>query len=245
LKKFLIINKKNEEDNKKDNIISYFYYLIITFEEIQNNLEKIICLSAEFGITFIIILYVEENKKDNTLIHKKYTRIALVSIILVYSLEDILRYFSKTFDFHFPINLIEIKNYFDLNKLNQIKTLDQNKEFDYQDGCFELAETFDTKLITNKSLIIFYDNIDYSSISTDIYHIYKEHNALDLFFSQNIKYFQFNLINEMIFLDICFIKKIIYMYCREEIEREKSFYRMINEDLRTKDPSKIDRFFVL
>ena len=35
------------------------------------------------------------------------------------------------------------------------------------------------------------------------------------------------------------------MYCREELESNKSFYRMINDDLRTKDPSKIDRFIVL
>ena len=35
------------------------------------------------------------------------------------------------------------------------------------------------------------------------------------------------------------------MYCREEIEREKSFYRIINDDLRTKDPNKIDRIIVL
>ena len=35
------------------------------------------------------------------------------------------------------------------------------------------------------------------------------------------------------------------MYCREEKEHEKSFYRIINEDLRTKDPAKIDRLILL
>ena len=46
-------------------------------------------------------------------------------------------------------------------------------------------------------------------------------------------------------LDVCYIKMILYLYCREEKEHEKSFYRMINDDLRTKDPNKIDRIIVL
>jgi len=32
------------------------------------------------------------------------------------------------------------------------------------------------------------------------------------------------------------------MYCREETESEKSFYRIINDDLRTRDSSKIYRY---
>ena len=35
------------------------------------------------------------------------------------------------------------------------------------------------------------------------------------------------------------------MYCREEIESEKSFYRIINDDLRTKDPVKIEKLIIL
>ena len=89
------------------------------------------------------------------------------------------------------------------------------------------------------------DGFDYSPIYKDIYKIYKEHNALDLFFNQIIKHFRFCLNNDMKILDICLIKMILYLYCREEKEHEKSFYRMINDDLRTKDPNKIDRIIVL
>ena len=35
------------------------------------------------------------------------------------------------------------------------------------------------------------------------------------------------------------------MYCREEEESEKSFYRIINDDLRTRDSSKIYRYISL
>ena len=43
-------------------------------------------------------------------------------------------------------------------------------------------------------------------------------------------------------LNICFVKRFLYMYCREEKPSEKSFYRIINDDLRTRDPNKIYRY---
>ncbi len=119
-------------------------------------------------------------------------------------------------------------------------------EDDYQDGCFELAETFNYKIVENKTILNMVELDSYcSSISDDIYNIYKDHNALDLFINQIIKYFRFCLKSEMTSLDICLIKRILYLYCREEKEHEKSFYRMINDDLRTKEPSKVDRLIYL
>ena len=75
-----------------------------------------------------------------------------------------------------------------------------------------------------------------------IYDIYEEHNALDLFYKQNCIYFGWKLYPELFRSDICFVKRFLYMYCREEKEREKSFYRIINDDLRTRDPYKIYRY---
>ena len=207
-----------------------------------------ILLSAELGITFLIILYLEKN---NILFPKSYIRdYNLISIINVYSTEDILRYFSNTNNLKFSNNLInpiDILKSFDMIKSEEKEEIsDLDNQDDYQDGCFELAETFDYKIVQNKIIL----NTDgdmsyYNSISEDIYNIYKEHNALDLFFNQNIKYFRFGLKIEMTCLDICFIKMILYLYCREEKEHEKSFYRMVNDDLRSKSLNKIDRFIVL
>ena len=244
---YILKKKKNDELN--DDIATYFYYLIITLDDIKSqNLEKIILLSAELGVTFMILLYIE-NENDN-LIYKNYiSNLEFISIILVYSITDIINYLSVNIDFQFGSSYIELLNSFDIIKPKKgIKQDNKDKEKenqDYQDGCFELAETFDNKIVKNKTIYSFHDEIIYSSISKDIYNIYKEHKALDLFFGQNIKYFGFTLEPETRFLDICFIKRVLYMYCREEIESEKSFYRMINDDLRTKDPSKIDRFIVL
>ena len=88
-----------------------------------------------------------------------------------------------------------------------------------------------------------FDEIDFSTeFSKHVYNIYKDYNALDLFYSQNCLYFGWKLYPELFRSDICFVKRFLYMYCREEKEREKSFYRIINDDLRTRDPYKIYRY---
>jgi hypothetical protein len=84
--------------------------------------------------------------------------------------------------------------------------------------------------------------IDYiSDFSKNIYYIYKEHNALDLFFSQN--YFGWILYPELFnSFKTYLVKRFIYMYCREENPSEKILYRIINDDLRSRDPYKIYRY---
>ena len=242
------IKEKNKSDHKKNKIRIFFYYLIITYDEFVEYFERIIILSAEFGLTFLILVYIE---KDNLLISKSYIKyLNIISIIYFYSIEDILKYFSNT-----KYEVLNCYNYYCVGfskNLNLIKPSESKNyildcEDDYQDGCFELAETFNYKIVENKTILYIeeFGSLFYSLISDDIYNIYKDHNALDLFLNQIIKYFRFCLKDEMISLDICLIKRILYLYCREEKEHEKSFYRMINDDLRTKEPSKVDRLIYL
>ena len=232
---FNYIKEKNEKD--KNLILTYFYYLIIKFEEFKKNLDKILILSAEFGITFVVFLFIE-NENNYITFHKNIIN-DKISIILVYSPEDIIKYLSEKLNYIFSSNESEILN--DLHgKIPKI-SFEQNEEEKYQNGCFELAETFDINLIKKKYIINYLDEFDYTEICDNIYNIYKDHNALDLFYEQNSIYFGFELNCEIFYLDICFIKRILYMYCREEIESNKSFYRMINDDLRTRNPSKIYR----
>ena len=121
-------------------------------------------------------------------------------------------------------------------------TFEQFDEEKSENGCFELAETFDTNLIKNTFVLSFFNSeLFFLEICKNIYNIYKDHNALDLFYKQNSRYFGFYSEPEFTLLDICFIKRILYLYCREEKESEKSFYKMINDDLRTRNPFKIYR----
>ena len=241
------IKEKNKNDHKKNKVRTFFYYLIITYNKFHEYYEKIILLSAELGIAFLILIYIE---KDILIIPKSYIRdYNPISIIYVYSTEDILRYFSKELSLACLNSLIdpnEILISLNLIKCNNKDIFDTETEEDYQDGYFELAETFNYNIIKNKTLINWIYGINPFLIDINIYEIYKEHNALDLFFNQIIKHFRFCLKKDyMEILDVCYIKMILYLYCREEKEHEKSFYRMINDDLRTKDPNKIDRLIIL
>ena len=229
----------DEKKKDKNNILTYFYFLIIRYEEYNENFENIVTLSFKSGVTFLVFLYIENMNK-----FYKNNFFFLLSTILVYSPEDILIYLSQNFDFYNPLDLPDNENigeYIDI-KIPKI-TFEQNEEDKYKNGCFELAETFDINLIRNKYMLRLFDEIDFSTeFSKHVYNIYKDYNALDLFFSQNCLYFGWKLYPELISFNICFVKRFLYMYCREEGESQKSFYKMINDDLRSREPSKIYRY---
>jgi len=232
---------KNKLQKKGRQISIYFYILIIRFDEFQENYEKFVELSMKLGITFLAILYVENKYIIN--VYKEILNI-IIAKVLVYSPEDIINYLSQKFIFFNPLNLPEPKELSDLLNIKIPKiTFEQNDEDIFQNGCFELAKTFDTNLIKNKLALSYSGCIDYiSEFSKNIYYIYKEHNALDLFYSQNCLYFGWKLYPDLIPNVICFVKRFLYMYCREEIDSKKSFYRIINDDLRSRDPHKIYRY---
>ena len=235
------IKEKNNKDKKKEkdkNLLVFYYYLIIQYEEFQKNIEKIILLSAELGITFIVFLYIE-NKDKNIIFHKSPINY-IISIILVYSLEDILNFIKTNIKVDFSEYNSDIIYDFLNIKIPKINFKQEEEEIS-QNGCFELAESFDINLIQNIFIVSAFDIPAYGiEIPGNIYNMYKEHNALELFFKY-ITYFGFQFFQPYTTLQICFIKRILYMYCREEIESQKSFYRMINDDLRTREPSKIYR----
>ena len=226
-------------------IVDYFYFLIIRYEDYQENFEELILLSIKLGITFIIFLYVE--KEDNIKINKEKIEIfqILFPIILIYSPNDIITYLSNKLNFYNPLDDLDTKSIRDIINLKIPEiSFEQNNEEKYKGGCFELAETFDVDLIKNNLIFRVYDNIDYIyDFLKNIYNIYKEHNALDLFYKQNCKYFGWTIYPELKFTsNIYFVKRFLYIYCIEEQESIKSFYKIINDDLRTRDSYKIYQY---
>ena len=125
-------------------------------------------------------------------------------------------------------------------------TFEQEEEDKYQGGCFELTETFDVNIIRKSLVFKIFDFLDFLfDFNKYVYIIYKEHNALDLFYEQNCLYLGWKLYPDLISFSFCFIKRFLYMYCREEKESEKSLYRIMNDDLRSRDPYKIFRYINL
>jgi len=222
-------------------ISTYFYFLIVKLDEFQKNLEKFVVLSMRTGISFIAIIYVENENNMN--FYKEHINFPITTVF-VYSPDDIINYLSQELKFINPLNFPEPEILGDALNIKIPKiTFEQNDEDIFQNGCFELSDTFDINLIKNKLCLRFFEEIDYvSEFSKNIYNIYKEHNALDLFYSQNCLYFGWKLYPELFSSNISFVKRILYMYCREEVQSQKSFYRIINGDLRSRDPYKIYRY---
>ena len=232
------------EEKKKEKgpeIWTCYYFLIMRLEEYQENLEKIVILSFEFGVTFLIFLYIEN--EDNIKLYKNQINF-IISTILVYSPQDIVLYLSQKLKFCSPLNNLDIEEIGEMQNIKIPKiTFEQNDEEKYEDGCFELAETFDVNIIKNKYVFRILDHIDLlSEFSKNIYYIYKAHNAEDLFCSENCRYFGWRLYPELNPFSFCLAKTILYMYCREEKVKEQSFYRIINDDLRSRDPHKIYQY---
>ena len=147
-----IINKNNI-DSLKDEIngrVTFLYYLIIKIEEYIQNYDKIMLLSAELGISFIILIYIEN--EDKILLNKNLLQNYCIPLILVYSPKDIIKYLSKRMNFRMIENIKEIlENDPELLEFLKIKipkiNFNEDNNEDYQVGCFELAETFDINLV--------------------------------------------------------------------------------------------------
>ena len=246
------IIKKNKRDSKKKEInrrVTFFYNVIMDIEQFKKNYNKLILLSAELGLSFIIILYIDN--ENEIFVNKMFLKMYITPVILVYSPEDIIKYLSKKPSFNIIENLKEfLENDKELLAFLKIEipkiNFNENNNEDYQDGCFELTDTFDCNLIRNKIIRIHSENVfDISSICYQMYLTYYDNNALDLFYEYNSRNLGFSIDPEFIVLDLRAIKRILYMYCREESISKKSLYYMLNYDLRTRNPAKIFRYLEL
>ena len=239
-------NINDSHNNKIERRVSFDYYLIINIDDFNKYFNEICLIEAELGISFFVIVFIEN--ENNTLLNKTMLQMGYLPIIVVYSTEDIIKYLSKKLSFYLLDNCRELiendQDFIDFQKLNIPKiNFKENNDNDYKDGCFELGETFDINLLRNKIVRKYSDNvIDYTAIVYNLYLTYSEKNALDIFFKYCSSYYGFFIDPECIYLEICLIKRIIYMYCREEPESKKSLYYMLNYDLRTRNPAKIHRY---
>ena len=229
-----------EKRPKKGKTLStFFYFLIIRFEEFHENFENLYTLCLKYGLTFLFFLYVENDK----IIYYKNPFNSIFSTIFVYSPEDIIHYLSQKFKIEHPLDKKDREELGDILNIKIPKITFEQKKDKYQGGCFELAETFDVNII-KKSLI--FKTLDFLEFlldfTKDIYIIYEEHNALDIFYDQNCLYLGWNIYPDLITFNLCFVKRFLYMYCREEEPSGKSLYRIINDDLRSRDPYKIFRY---
>ena len=74
---------------------------------------------------------------------------------------------------------------------------------------------------------------------------YQEHNSLEIFFQYYCNYFFLNLQPEFMVNMTAYTKMFLYAYTLEEKDPNKNLYCIVNDDLRSSKPEKINRYLEL
>ena len=245
------INKKEilsffEKPKKIDNKYKVCKYFIIMNEKDGiEYLETFTYIANENALDLVLIIYIQ-NKKIK--IDKKILQASLIPIILTYCEKDILNYYNDHFDRLREMNI----KYFDRNeflneaygtsyKLPKFPKIDETKIIKEEDNGWDMKRNLDLNIFD----LIKIENV-FGCFRTDIfernmYKVYKENNCLDLFIKYYGNYFGSGFIVEQGGSNITFLKNILYAYTLEE-SNGKSFYSLMNNDLRSGDSEKICRY---
>ena len=218
------------------------YFIIMNEKNGKEYFETIRYMSNVFGIKLAVIVYIEN--KD-IIINKKILENPLIHIVLAYCEKDILNYYYDSFIRLKDITLVcdnerELMSKkfgfkYDLPKLNETKIIRE------EDNGWDMVKDINTNFF---NLIKIYQTvglIDATSFNIDMYRVYKENNCLDLFIKYYGNYFACDYLVEQTVPMLSVIKLFIYAYTLEE-KNGKSFYSLMNNDLRSGDKQKICRY---
>ena len=230
-------------EEKKYKIIKYF--VICQDVKLETKyLEEFKRLSSKYGFSYLFLVYVK-NKK-------------LIDI------KDSLKKLTSIYYFLDDRELIEI--YKDNNERLRPRLagyLPENEHFpEYKKTKDELNQMINKNIEDLKSTsedgwdLFEYDKHNYhfniniiaacfhNYISHIIGHFiesYKEHNELEFFFKYYSNYFFLTLQIEYLVNMTAFAKMFLYAYTLEEKDPNKNFYCILNNDLRSSDPEKVNR----
>ena len=206
--------------------------------------ETIRYISNVFGLSLISIIYIQ-NK--NFKINKNILQNPFIQIILTYSEKDILNFYED--------NIFRIKETI-INTLDENERLIQSKPqlkiifpklkgiklFKEEDHGWDMVKDFQSNIFDLVSIHRIFGSINIGTFIKDMYLVYKENNCLDLFIKYYGNYFSGDYLIESNTSSIAVVKKFLYAYTLEEKNKEKSFYILINNDLRSGNPEKIGRY---
>ena len=209
-------------------------------------METIRYISIVFGLKFATILFIE-NK--NVKIHKKIVQDPFIHIILAYSENDVLKYYIDSYARIKEINI----NYLDENEMFEEKLqgkfginykfpkLTETNIFKEQDNGWDMIRDINANIFNLVSVVKFLGYIDVAKYNKDMYKVYKENNCLELFIKYYGNYFGGDYLVEQITPLVVIVKMFLYAYTLEE-PNGKSFYSLMNNDLRSGNPEKIGRY---
>ena len=231
------------KENNKYKVLRYF--IICDENSEKKYLEEIEKLSAKYGFAYLFIVYLKNKKLADLRINLREEKSCL------YILEDdeLLNIFEDNNERLKP-NLLKFQPKSDplttqLNELNKYIHKDiKNFKSTCEDG-WELFEYKKNNIGFKLNIIFgsFHDFID--KVLFNFYQSYEEHKSLETFFKYYSKYLCLNLQPQLIINMTAYAKMILYAYSLEQNDANKNLYCIINDDLRSKIPQKVDRFLDL
>ena len=222
----------------KYNICKYFFLMN---ENGIKYFETIKYISSIFAFKVVIIIYVE-NK--NNKFDKKLLQVPILPTILTYSEKDILNYYIDNYERLFIIDLFyEKEEYKYVEKLFEIDykfpKINESKIFKEEDNGWDMKRDVDINIFKYGKVHKAFGGLMFDDKS--IFKVYKENNCLDLYINYYSNYFGTEYIVENQVSTVALVKMFLYAYTLEE-ENGKSFYSLINNDLRSGDYEKISRY---
>ena len=229
-------------ENKKYKVVKYF--VICQDEELEKKyFEEFKRLSSKYGFSYLFLDYVKNRK----LIDIKDSLKKLISVYYFFNDRELIEIYKDNNERlrprlagylpeneHFP-ELKEAKD-----KLNEMINEDiRDLKSTSEDGwdLFEYKEKYE--IMMNTMAGCFHNYI--SHIIGHFIEAYKERNALEIFFKYYSNYFFLTLQPEFLVNMTAYAKMFLYAYTLEEGDPNKNLYCIINNDLRSSDPSKINR----
>ena len=222
-------------------------YIIIMDEQYGSKyFETINYISVIYAFKYIVIIYFHNT---NIKVNKKILQMSTTHMILTYSPKDLLNFY---FDNYNRLKDFNIK-YIDRNDALEEKAFDNNFEFEFpklnetkvikeQDNGWDMIRNANINIFNSLRVNKIYGTMDMSKFNRDMYKVYKENNCQELF----IKYYGNYLLSEYLIEQttnvIIDVKLFLHAYTLEEKDG-KSFYSLINNDLRSGISDKIRRYF--
>ena len=243
------------DDNKLDeffknpfeeNDYRVFKYFVICDEDSEKKyLEEFEKLSAKYGFAYLFIVYLKNKKLSDLRFNLNEEK----SCLYVLGDDELFEIFLDNNERLKP-NLFKFlpKNDPFSKELNELNNIIHNDIKNFKSTCEDGWELFmykekNIKFKFNLIFCSFHNFID--KVLGNFYQSYKEHNSLEIFFKYYSNYLFLTLQPQLIINMTAYVKMIIYAYSLELNDANKNLYCILNDDLRSSIPEKVDRFLDL
>ena len=218
------------------------FFVVIEGKNFHEYYKSLVLLSFTYGIIFVIIIYIYDEK--NIYINKNIINgQALTPIVVCFSKEDLKDYFNDNEKMESGLFMLYKDAEKTLNSINsffQIKSENKinSEKLEYDNG-WEMVSELNERFFKDLYIINFPGQWPINKLIMKIFELYKEKNNIDLYLKYYCNYFGVNLYNEV--SEVLFMKSFIYAYTLDEGDKDKSFYSILNDTLRSGDFEKIKK----